>query len=86
MTHAFCLIVSVGAVHCAASAHRILMLFLCLWSVFQVRVLGDESSTFKYMLRDSSKWEVARPPNEVRRHVTGVHNPTYNSRPPQQSM
>jgi hypothetical protein len=31
----------------------------------QVRVLGDESNIFKYLLRDSSKWEVARPPNEV---------------------
>jgi hypothetical protein len=32
----------------------------------QVRVLGDASDIYKTILTDSSKWEVARPPNEVR--------------------
>lgn len=36
-----------------------------LFGYLQVRVLGDESNIFKYLQRDSSKWEVARPPNEV---------------------
>jgi hypothetical protein len=35
----------------------------------QVRVLGEASDTFKLIQKDSSKWEVARPPNEVRRAI-----------------
>lgn len=38
---------------------------LCCGGCCQVRVVGDELNTYKHILQDSSKWEVARAPNEV---------------------
>lgn len=34
--------------------------------MLQVRLLGEQSDIFKHIRKDSNKWEVARPPNEVR--------------------
>lgn len=57
------------AVNTTRVCHPVMLrVSLCLCAhppVHQVRVLGDDSNTFKYQLRDSSKWEVARSPNEV---------------------
>lgn len=36
----------------------------------QVRSCGEESNVFKRVLVESSKWEMARAPNEVGTHTT----------------
>jgi hypothetical protein len=45
---------------CSAALH------VCPLSMLQVRLLGEQSDIFKHIHKDSNKWEVARPPNEVR--------------------
>lgn len=44
-----------------------LMLLLLL---FQVRTCGESGDTFKRVLVESEKWEMARPPNEVTTALT----------------
>lgn len=41
-------------------------MLVCPSCMLQVRLLGEQSDIFKHIRKDSNKWEVARPPNEVR--------------------
>jgi hypothetical protein len=47
----------------------------CCVCALQVRVCGEESNVFKRVLVESDKWEVARPPNEVRAATTACTRP-----------